>query len=158
MKKGIIALISTIFGVGAGAVGASKIVGKSALKNQKMSEKHLAIMLLFNQWLTVKQEGKSIEEYFIKNNYKKIAIYGMSYVGERLYEELKNSNIEIKYAIDRNADSMYADIEIFKPEDQLENVDAVIVTAISFFDDIEKSLKEKLSCPIISMEDILYEI
>jgi len=43
-------------------------------------------------------------------------------------------------------------------DDSLEDVDVVIVTAITFFDEIETKLSEKLDCPIISLEDILYEV
>ena len=43
-------------------------------------------------------------------------------------------------------------------EDELEEVDAVIVTAVTFFDDILEKLSQKLDCPVISLEDILYEI
>ena len=43
-------------------------------------------------------------------------------------------------------------------DDLLEEVDAVIVTAISFIDEIESTLSTKISCPIISLEDILYDM
>ena len=43
-------------------------------------------------------------------------------------------------------------------DDDLEEVDAVVVTAITFFDEIEEKLSQKIDCPIISLEDILYEI
>lgn len=82
----------------------------------------------------------------------------MSYAGETLVEELKDSNIEVKYGIDKNADSMYIDVDVLTIEDDLESVDAIVVTAITFFDEIEEKLSEKMDCPIISLEDILYEI
>jgi hypothetical protein len=37
-------------------------------------------------------------------------------------------------------------------------VDAIVVTAITFFDEIEEKLSEKIDCPIISLDDILYEV
>ena len=40
----------------------------------------------------------------------------------------------------------------------LEAVDAVIVTPIFFMDEIEEMLSGKMDCPIVSLEDILYEI
>ncbi len=39
-----------------------------------------------------------------------------------------------------------------------DDVDAIIVTAIFDFDDIKKKCKEKLNCPIISLEDVIYVI
>ena len=111
-----------------------------------------------NQWVKVKQDGKNLSEYFEKNKYEKIAIYGLSYAGETLLSELQDSSIQIAYGIDQNADSIYSDINVYSLEDSLEPVDVVVVTAITFFNEIEKKLSGKIDCPIISLEDILYEI
>ena len=113
---------------------------------------------MMNQWVKVKQEGKNLSAYFEKNGYKKIAIYGMSYAGETLVDELKETEVQIAYAIDKNANSIYSDINVITMDDNLEDVDAIVVTAITFFDEIEEQLQSKVSCPIISLEDILYEI
>ena len=37
-------------------------------------------------------------------------------------------------------------------------VDSVIVTAITFYEEIKAELVLKIKCPIISLEDILYGI
>ena len=128
---------------GAGAIG--KVEAGRLHHLQQLSDKHLALFLMMNQWVKVKQEGKSLTSYFEKNGYKKIAVYGMSYAGET-------------YGIDQRADSIYADVNIVSVEGELELVDAVVVTAITFFDEIEEKLSEKVNCPIISLEDILYEV
>ena len=60
--------------------------------------------------------------------------------------------------IDQKADSIYSDVDIVTMADSLEEVDAVVVTAITFFDEIEEQLSGKLDCPVISLEDILYEV
>lgn len=158
MKKGLIAITSAIVGaaVGAGAVG--KASGDKIKETGKMSEKHLALFLMMNQWVKVKQEGKNLVTYFEKEGYHRIAIYGMSYAGETLLDELKGTSIEVAYGIDKKSDSLYADIDIVSMDDVLEEVDVVVVTAISFFDEIEEKLSEKVSCPIISLEDVLYEV
>lgn len=118
----------------------------------------MALYKMMIQWVKVKQQGKSLGSYFEQKKYKKIAIYGMSYAGETLVEELKDSNVKIAYGIDKNASSIYSDVEIVTMDGELEVVDAVIVTAITFFDEIAKALSMKISCPIISLEDILYEV
>ena len=43
-------------------------------------------------------------------------------------------------------------------DDELESVDAIIVTPIYYFEEIEGKLVEKVDCPIISIEDIMYEV
>ena len=158
MKKGIISVISGIAGVIAGAGAVTKVLGKSLSKTNNLSDKHLALFLMMNQWVKVKQEGKKLSEYFETNGYKKIAIYGMSYAGETLLDELRESEIEVVYGIDNRADSIYLDLDIVTMEDTLEEVDAVVVTAITYFEEIAEKIEKKLECPVISLEDILYEI
>lgn len=158
MKKGMISVLSAMTGMifGVGMIG--KMLGREMGKKQNMSDKHLALFLMMNQWVRVKQEGKSLAGHLEKKGYKTVAVYGMSYAGERLRMELKDGAITIKYAIDRNAASINSDVKVVSPDDVLENVDAVIVTSISFIDEITDLLSEKMDCPILSLEDVLYEI
>lgn len=158
MKKGIISVLSVLTGaaIGAGAVG--KVEGDKLNKMRAMSNKHLELFKMMSQWVKVKQEGKNLSSYFEKNGYTKIAVYGMSYAGETLMNELENSTVTVAYGIDRNADSLYADVDIVSMDNDLEEVDAIIVTAVTFFDEIEETLSKKVNCPIISLEDVLYEV
>ncbi|MCI9006841.1 MAG: hypothetical protein HFI13_01865 [Lachnospiraceae bacterium] len=158
MKKGVISILSTMFGtvIGAGTVG--RIAGKSIKEARELSEKHLALFLMMDRWVEVKQKGKNIASYFEKNGYKEIAIYGMSYAGKRLLFELKGSGIIVKYGIDQKADEIYADIDILKVDDEPPSVDAIVVTPVFFFDEIEEKLSDFVSCPVISLEDVLYDV
>lgn len=158
MKKGIIATISTVLGAAAGAVAVGKVASEATSKSKQMSDKHLALYLMMNRWVEVKQEGKSLVDYFKKNNYKTVAIYGMNYVGERLLDELKDSEVTVKYGIDQRADEIYTDIDLITMNDELPEVEAIVVTPIFFFDEIQDKLSDKVDCPIISLEDILYEL
>lgn len=158
MNKGIISMISALGGALAGAAGVSKMMQKSIDKKQSMSDKHLALFLLMNQWVRVKQEGKNLSSYFEKKSYKKIAIYGMSYAGETLIEELRGTGIEISYGIDKNVTKMFLEVEVLSLEDNFSEVDAIVVTAVTFFDEIEEALSKKVDYDIISLEDILYEV
>ena len=158
MKKAVISILSAFAGAAFGACAVGKVSGIKFHKTKSMSDKHLALFLMMNQWVKVKQEGKNLVSYFEKNGYRKIAIYGMSYAGETLADELKGSGITVAYGIDKRADSIYADVNIMSLDDKLESVDAVVVTAVTFFEEIEEQLLEKVDCPIISLEDILYEV
>ena len=93
---------------------------------------------MMNQWVKVKQEGKNLAQYLDKKGYKKIAIYGMSYAGETLLEELKGTEIQIAYGIDKNVENIYSELDIFSLDDTYANVDAIVVTAITFFDEVHK--------------------
>lgn len=157
MKKGAVGVLSLLAGAVGGAVSVGKVTNEQIRKKQRMSEKHLALYLMMNQWVRVKQEGKTLGSYFEKNGYKKIAVYGMSYAGETLLNELKGTGIEVAYGIDQKADERYSDVDIVSPDDELQSVDAIVVTPITFFDEIEEKLSKKTDCPILSLEDILYE-
>lgn len=162
MKKGTFSLVSALVGITIGAASVGTVVMKRAEKEtnkyKELADKYFAIIQLYNQWLTNKQEGKTIVDYLNKVGIKMVAIYGMNYVGERLYDELKNSDIEVKYAIDKNADIMYEELDIVTPEEEFEEVDAVIVTATFYFEAIEEMLGKKMECPILSLKDVLYEM
>lgn len=158
MKRGIISVVSLGVGIIVGAIAAIKNGNEKQEKAKKMSDKHLDLYLLMDQWVAVKQEGKNLSEYFERKGYKSIAIYGMSYVGKRLVEELKGSGIEIKYGIDKNANNIASDLDIYSIEDDLMNVDVIVVTPITFFDEIEEKLSVKYNGPIISLDEIVYGI
>lgn len=158
MKKGSIAVLSAIVGAVAGATGSGYLCSKEVNKKAEKVDKFKSYYNMLNQWLMLRQEGKSLVKYFTDHGYKTIAIYGMGEMGNRLYDELKNTEITVKYAIDKDTASIYSDLEVFAPQDNLEDVDAIIVSAIFAFDEIETELSSNVSYPIISLEDVIFEI
>lgn len=158
MKKGAIGVISLLAGAASGALGVKHVEKKKLMTERGYANKHLALYKMMAQWVKVKQQGKNLSSFFAENGYKKIAIYGMSYAGETLLEELKDSDIQIAYGIDKNASSIDTEMQVVTLDDDLEDVDAVIVTAITFFDEIEEELSRKINCPVISLKEVLYEV
>lgn len=158
MKKYIISALSALIGGIVGIVAMGRVDKMEISKLNESSKKHLSLFLMMNQWVKVKQEGKNLGDYFECKGINKIAIYGMSYVGETLISELKETNIEVAYGIDERADSLYASIDIVTIDNALDNVDAIVVTAITFFDEIEEKLCKKVTCPVISLAEILDEM
>ncbi len=162
MKKGFGGIVSTLAGMAVGVVAGGAVTANTSSKKIKdMSDRGAKVhelYMAFDQWLRLRQEGKTLVEYFEKHGYKTVAIYGMKELGERLYDELSGSDIKVSYAIDKKADSIYAEVDVVTPEEQLAPVDVIVVTAIYYYDEIEEELSEKVDYPIISLEDILYEI
>ena len=82
----------------------------------------------------------------------------MSYAGETLVDELRGTDITVSYGIDKNADMIYSFIDVLNMDDELKMVDVVVVTSITVFDEIKQNIKKRMNCPVISLEDILYEL
>ena len=64
----------------------------------------------------------------------------------------------MKYAVDKNAASTYSELELIEPEDDFAPVDVIVVTATFAFSEIEEELSERVDFPIISLEDVVYEV
>ncbi len=156
MKKILIAMTSIIVGIGIGACSAVKILSGPLNRNVADAKKYQTYFSLMNKWLKINQKEKKIEEYFTKKGYQSVAIYGMGDMGECLINELKKSAIDIKYGIDQNAEAYNSDkFLVLKPDDELPVVDAIIVTPIFYFEDIEYVLHNKVKYSIISLEEVL---
>ena len=163
MKKRLFSVISLIVGAAEGFACCSYLDWNKLNSVQKKVDKFKEYYNILNQWLILKQEGNSLEKYFIENKYKTVSIYGMGEIGNRLYEELKDSSkIEVKYGIDNNASDTYSELEVLSLEEYTDlaadDIDVIVVTATFAFDDIKKSLSELLDCNIISIEDVVYGV
>ena len=81
MKKGMNGMLTTLAGIAAGAVfGGIAAKNASSKKIKNLADGHAKVhelYMAFDQWLRIRQEGKTLVEYFEKNNYKTVAIYGM---------------------------------------------------------------------------------
>ncbi len=119
--------------------------------------KYLSFFSVLEQWLSNKQNNINIEEYLIRQGYQKIAIYGMSVLGNLLYQELKETKVEVSYAIDRNADNMHFELPVLKPSDEYGKVDVIIVTAVLDYEKIKKNIIKKTQVNVMSIEDLVFE-
>lgn len=109
------------------------------------------------QWMSNIQKGIHIEDYFKEKGVKTIAIYGMGELGILLYNELKKSiDIQVLYGIDQSGVCAIDDFDVYYPEEDLPSVDMVVVTPISYKDEIVSKLKEKLNCRYVSIRDVVY--
>ena len=152
------AMALLLVGLIIGIVITSKYFLKRLDKVQAVSDKNLQLYKLSNEWLKAKQEGKSLAGFLTKLGYKSVAIYGMGITGERLLEELDNTDIDVKYSIDKNAKNIYTVANVLSPDETLEEVDAVIVTTIAYYDEIEEMLSKKLKCKIVPLDDLIYDM
>ncbi|RKM59525.1 hypothetical protein D6856_09920 [Butyrivibrio sp. XB500-5] len=154
----VIGLVGVIIGIILG----EKLIGserkKAYAKKELEVKKFRTNYYILLQWLNKAENNRSIGEYLASKGYKKIAIYGMGELGELLLLKLRDTDIEVPYAIDKNAENIGVDVVIKTPNDDLPDVDAVIVTTVLWYWELRRMLKEKLDCDILSLEDIVYEM
>jgi FlaA1/EpsC-like NDP-sugar epimerase len=132
-------------------------------KQSKIGKRYQAYYSVTNQWIDNKNKGRKLEQYFKEKNVASIAIYGMGSLGRLLLEDLKGSDIEIKYIIDNNAENI--DMECIKVpiirSDELAGQQAVqmtVVTPVTEFKSIKEKIQNSTSSKIISLEDVVFWI
>lgn len=121
------------------------------------------IMTIYDYWMYLKIREQNIDNYFVENGLKRIAIYGLNVLGNRLYDELKYGKTKVLFGIDKAAAAISYEIPIFSLEEReiekyMEMVDAVVVTPISAYEEIKKDITEKFSVKVISFKDIIIQM
>lgn len=156
----IVILCVICAGVGAGLAGYH--IGHryctELVLTRKLSDKHFQLMRVYDMWMSLGQDA--VADHLKERGVESVAIYGFSYLGNRLYHELKDSGIEIKYAMDQNPQMQVDGLDIKIPDVQKKNTmpDAVVVTALYEFDAIREKLAGYGYTKIYSLYGMLYEI
>lgn len=158
-------VIKNIFKVGTvgGIIGGFVYLGQKSLKKETiLGKRYKSYYELTNQWIMNKNKNKDIARYFVENNIKTIAIYGMGTLCELFFEDIKKTDIKVSYFIDKNVDELYYgldNISVIGIDDirNQENVDAIIITPIFDYESILQDLQD-IDTRIISLEDIIYEM
>lgn len=136
----------------------SHLLEKEVESYTRNYRKYMYLFKIMCQWMHIKNRKKEISDWIKTVGWKRIAIYGMGEIGKVLLEELKNSDIDVAYGIDKQGDDMHIDIPVCKISDNLEVVDGIIVTAVTYFDEVKKELQNHINIPVVSIKDILDEL
>ncbi len=136
-----------------------KIVHRFALgtMDKEFSFKYYDDVKLFNAWLFQKNRDIKVADYLAKHNHKKVSIYGFGMVGQRLLEELINDGIDVKSIIDRR----YKDIAVegctvCACGGDIGDSNAIIVTLLKDYMNIEQELKKHYKCKIMLLHDLIF--
>lgn len=114
---------------------------------------------LMVRWLGICLNGKDIFGYFEKKGYRQIAVYGVSEIGKLLITALEGTGVLVRYGIDVHADQDAIQIPLYRPEERMPDVDAIVVTAVYFYDDICGQLRTGgIKVPIVSLREVLDSI
>ena len=131
---------------------------ENELENQRrIIDRYYKIMKAMNSWICALQRGKLTVYYFNERLVQSIAIYGWGDLGKCLENELRDTNVQVRYVIDRNKNNIGdKDIKIYSLDDDTwPDVDMVVVTPFYEYQSIKERIKEKINCRIVSIEDII---
>lgn len=130
----------------------------------KSLERYKKMYYFYEQWMGLVNHEKRLSVQLKKKNYMNVAIYGLGAIGRQFIQDLKNTEICIKYGIDRDAkyfkmDGIDVGITICTMEEiaEQERVDAIIVTILGQECLVMRELKKRVKTPIVHMKDILFD-
>lgn len=128
-------------------------VSKNKDKAINKYKKYYSMMMI---WMDAVERGFDLGEYLKKCGYHKIAVYGGGEIGKYLIRQLAGTEVVIEYLIDKVIFPNQVDmLPVYRPDDKLPSVDAMIVTPICEYSKIKEAISKQLECPIISLEDMI---
>lgn len=153
---GILFVVVLLIAFSVGVILGLRYSSVETIRERQLSMKHLELFKIAVKW--IKNQDKIID-YVNKYGYKKIGIYGMSYLGDCLADALEKKGIEVICGIDKNAQRIYnPHVSIYHIEDEFPIPDVIIITVVNSYSQIKHDLENKLKgkAEIISLEQILY--
>ncbi len=124
------------------------------------NEKCKRLFRVLSDWMTLREQGKYVEDYLHKSGVHNGAIYGYGHLGRHLSAELKACNFPINYIIDRNAKYIDTQIQIKTLDEDMEDVDAVVIAILKDNNSrtIETDILQKMNTKVLWLTDILSEM
>ena len=101
--------------------------------------------------------GVNVSDFVRNNNYKKVAIYGLSFLAEVVYEDLRHDDIDVVCFIDRNKEGDYDGVRIVKPDESAE-ADLIIVCVAFGMPQIRHSLEKANDCDMYYIYDVIVNL
>lgn len=156
MKKAFAGIVGGIIGVAVGIAGIKKMNEKVIKEKENTKQRYKKYYDILNYWMEANMRGKSISASLQDKGYQNIVIYGMGEMGNRLYEQLRETDINVMYAIDKNPVSGYSELNVVGASMETAGVDVVIVTPVYDFDKIKGDLEGSFDCTILSLEEVIF--
>ena len=112
---------------------------------------------LLHSWFQLKEQGRSAAEYFERNHYDNIAIYGWGVYGQHLFKDLKQAGARVSCIIDK-AQNEAGVISIGEFLRDNREASVVVVTPIYAYGEVYRELADKIDVPMISLEEVIQSL
>ncbi len=129
------------------------------LENENLNRDGFAML---KRWMENRNAGKTFADYFHECGYRTIGICDAGEIGRLLYEEIKNSDIVVRYFADRNAEGLRMIDKVpvvpLSRIPDMEEVDVLVISPIMDYDAVCSLLAEKdPAIRTLSLKEAVYE-
>jgi len=135
-----------------------RVAGEQLAKAERKARKNQRLYKCLSKWMENLESGLHIADYLSEKKISVVAIYGYGMLGKHLLRQLENSTVTVAYLIDRYYNIGNSGLKVMNPEDDLEEVDAVIITPIWDYEVIAKRVGRKIKADVFSLEAIIYDM
>lgn len=132
---------------------------------KEKSAKTAHIFELFDRWTYLGEQGISLADFFQNQGVGRLAIYGLGYIGGRLFDELRDTGVEVVCGIDRQVDRVAVEnLSVVALDDEktgefMQRTDAIVVTAIYDVPQIKERIEARYQdIRIFSFAEIIQEL
>lgn len=120
-------------------------------------------IVTLKRWLENRNNNRNISDYFMECGYRSIAIFDAGEIGHILYDEIKNSEIEIKWFVDKNAEGICEidgiPVKRIQEVFDLPEVDIVCISPIYDYEALNTYLvSHDANIRTLSLKDAVYEM
>lgn len=136
-------------------------IEEQILMNNKLEiEKLRQIMRMYNMILRCREQEVTVGTFLKEKGVNSVAIYGMGILGQSVVSELIKAKIIIEYVIDRNKAIKIPELRMFTSYEKVKcpRTDIMLVTAVTYYDEIKYDLMKNGCVNIVSLDDILYQM
>ncbi len=135
------------------------LFGSEIAVREKTLQKYIQFYRVMLRWLHAAQENAGIAGYLKAQGIKTVAVYGYADIGKLVCKELLKSDVRVKAVLDkRDVQCLIAGLKVLKPWKGDRNVDAVLVTAVYYYDEIKIELEEMGYKNVLSLQKIVEEL
>ena len=110
-------------------------------------------------WISMKNCAGLLKRYLQDKGINSIAIYGCGTHGKLLETELKKNGIDNLFGIDKRAAYIKSDMPLYDlGTDKYPHSDLMIISVLGHYSTIESSMRDKLKCPIIEIDEFISSV
>lgn len=105
--------------------------------------------------LSILSKNDAIKKFFTKEKIMRFAIYGYGRQGRTLIQTLQTLNLSPACIVEERKDILNCPYNLCDPESDLKNIDLLIITPVSYYEEIKKQYVNSGIRIILSMEEFL---